>query len=117
VSFRLSWTLAIGVLSAVTAVIVYADVDFVLRPIAVMAFMLLCPGMAIVRHLRLTDPAMEVAVAVALSIALDTLVALTVIYAGSADFEAMFTLLLAITVVAVVTDVARETSAGAVPGR
>jgi hypothetical protein len=102
---RPAWPWVVGVSAAVTAFIVYLDLEFALRPVVVLWFLLVCPGMALVRPLRLGDRGSELAIAIALSLALDTLVAGAMVYAGVADFEAMFTVLLAITLVAVAADV------------
>jgi hypothetical protein len=105
VNLRPVWPWVVGVSAAVTALIVYADLEFALRPVVVLWFLLVCPGMALVRPLRLGDSGSELAIAIALSLALDTIVAGSMVYAGLADFEAMFTLLLAITLAAVAGDV------------
>jgi hypothetical protein len=107
VSVRPYWPPVIGVSAVFVAVLVYADVDFAGRPFAVLWFMLVCPGMALVRLLRLSDAMTELAIAVALSLALDTIVAGTLIYVGSANFDVSFVVLLAITIVALAVDVAR----------
>ena len=55
------------------------------QPITVLAslwFLLVIPGMAVVHPLRLGDPVAELSLAVALSLALDTLVASAFLYAG-----------------------------------
>lgn len=88
--------------SAVTvALVVYADIDTPLRPFLVLWFLLVCPGMALLRFVQIRNGAMQLTVAVALSVAIDTLVALGFIYAGWADFVAMFTVVLGITLIAV----------------
>ena len=65
VSARPHWPLVIGLSAAVAAAAVYADIDVAARAIVVLWFMLVCPGMAIVRLLRLSDPLTEFAIAVA----------------------------------------------------
>jgi len=115
VSVRPYWPPVIAFSAVVVAVLVYADVDFAGRPIAVLWFMLVCPGMALVRLLRLSDATTELAIAVALSLALDTLVAGVLIYAGSANFDVSFAVLLAITMLAVTVDVARSAPRRAAP--
>lgn len=54
-----------------------------LRTVLAFWFLLVCPGMALVRLLRLSDPFAELAVAVALSLALDTAVGETLLFAGA----------------------------------
>ena len=48
----------------------------------VLWFLLVCPGMALLPLLRLKQPALEISLGVALSLALDTMVAGIMLYAG-----------------------------------
>jgi hypothetical protein len=107
VSARPHWPLVIGLSAAVAAAAVYADIDAAGRAIVVLWFMLVCPGMAIVRLLRLSDPLTEFAIAVALSLAIETVLAVALLYAGSANFEVTFGVLLVVTLAAVAVDVTR----------
>lgn len=52
------------------------------RPALSLWFLLICPGMAFVRLLRLNDAIAQLTLAVALSLALDTIVAVAMLYAG-----------------------------------
>jgi hypothetical protein len=52
------------------------------RPLVEAWFLLVCPGMALVRLLRLPEPATELLLAVALSLALDALLPGTMLYLG-----------------------------------
>lgn len=106
-SARPHWPLVIGLSAAVAAAAVYADIDAAARAIVVLWFMLVCPGMAIVRLLRLSDPLTEFAIAVALSLAIETVLAVALLYAGSANFEVTFGVLLVVTLAAVAVDVTR----------
>ena len=68
---------AIIVVSAVAAGgLVYAGVAGPLRVAAVLWFLLICPGMAFVRLLRVADLATELMLAIGLSLALDAVVAI-----------------------------------------
>ncbi|HEU5226846.1 MAG TPA: hypothetical protein VFU49_03460 [Ktedonobacteraceae bacterium] len=51
------------------------------QPFIVMGFLLFCPGMALVRFLRLNDLAIELSLAVALSLSVDSIVAGAFLYA------------------------------------
>ncbi len=53
-----------------------------LRPLIVLWFLLVCPGMALVRFLRLREPIAEWTLAIAVSVVLDALVASVQLYAG-----------------------------------
>ena len=53
------------------------------RALLAVWFLLVCPGMAVVRFLRLPDVWQELTLALALSVALDTLVAGILVYSGA----------------------------------
>ena len=53
-----------------------------MRPIVVIWFLFICPGMAVVRLLRLNEPVVEWTLAIALSIAVDASVAAIQLYTG-----------------------------------
>ncbi len=65
----------------VAGIFLIADVGTPVRPIVTLWFLLICPGMAFVRLLRLEDRLAEVTLAIAVSIALDTVVAAGMVYA------------------------------------
>lgn len=81
---RLSWLWpAVIILSALAAGLV----NFVIpgaegRPIIVMWFLFVCPGMALVRFIQLSEPIVQWTLAIALSFALDAIVAGIQMYAG-----------------------------------
>jgi hypothetical protein len=52
-----------------------------IRSVLVLAFLLVCPGMAVVRRLRLASGAMELLLAVVMSLAIETALALLMLYA------------------------------------
>ncbi len=80
------WTLlrpAVIILSALATGLV----NFVIpgaagRPIIVMWFLFVCPGMVLVRFFRLSEPVAEWTLAIALSLAIDALLAGIQMYAG-----------------------------------
>jgi nucleoside recognition membrane protein YjiH len=70
------WWPRIIILSAAAAMLVMvSSVGSPLQPAVIFWFLLVCPGMAVTRLLRLKDGIVEITVAIALSIALDALVA------------------------------------------
>jgi len=74
---------AVIVVSAcLVGLLFYADIDTPLRPFVGLWFLLVCPGLALVRLLHLDDLVSEVMLAVAFSLTLDALVASTMLYAG-----------------------------------
>jgi hypothetical protein len=52
------------------------------RPVIVLGFLIICPGMAWTRLLRLADPLVEWTLAVALSLAIAAVVAAVMVYGG-----------------------------------
>lgn len=69
-----------------------------LRVLITLWFLAICPGMGLVRLLRLRDPLAELTLAVALSIAFATIVACSVLYAGFWSPPLILIILLAISI-------------------
>jgi len=84
--------------AALAALVVWGSVTPALRGPVVLAFLLVGPGMALVHLLRLRDPLAEMCLAVALSIALDTLVASAFLYAGAWSPSTILVALIAVAV-------------------
>lgn len=81
---RSSWIWpAVIMVSALAAYLVNFVIPEVAgRPIIVMWFLFVCPGMALVRFLRLAEPITQWTLAIALSLSIDALVAGLQLYAG-----------------------------------
>jgi hypothetical protein len=77
------WPATIVLSAGSIALVFFAGVAAPARPFVALWFLLLCPGMALVRLLRVGGVAAELTLAVALSLALDTLVAGVMIYTGT----------------------------------
>jgi uncharacterized membrane protein len=77
------WPVASAGLALAVLAVVVAELDSPLRPALVLPFLLLAPGMAVVRLLRIPDSAAVLMLAVALSLALAGLVAGTMVYTGT----------------------------------
>jgi hypothetical protein len=74
---------AIIILSTVAAALVtFVITDTVVRPFIVLWFLFVCPGMALVRFFRLDDLVVEWILALALSFAVDAIVAGILLYSG-----------------------------------
>jgi len=74
---------AIIILSALAAGLVNFVIPGAMgRPIIVMWFLFVCPGMAVVRFFQLREPIAEWTLAIALSLAIDAMVAGIQLYAG-----------------------------------
>jgi uncharacterized membrane protein len=81
---RLIWWPIIIVASAIGAgLAVVSDLGSPIRPLISFWFLLTCPGMAFVRLLRVEGRLTELTLAIGLSIAIDTIVAEAMLYAGA----------------------------------
>ena len=56
--------------------------DIVVRPVVVFWFLFVCPGMVVIRFLRLKEPVVEWTLALALSFSIDAIVAGIQLYTG-----------------------------------
>jgi hypothetical protein len=93
------WPVGIILAAVVTAILVFSGVGAGARPYVVLGFALVCPGMALVRLLGIGDPLLEVAVAIALSIGVEVLASLAMIFAGLWSPKALFAGLVAFVIV------------------
>lgn len=75
------WPLIIIASASGSVLAEVSDVGSPLRPAIIFWFMLFCPGMAFVRLLQIEDRLMELTVAIALSIGIDTVVSETMVLA------------------------------------
>jgi hypothetical protein len=78
----LLWPAVLIVSGAGVVLLAVGDVASPLRPLVALWFLLVCPGMAVVRRLGIREPVAQWTLAVAVSLALDTLVAGTMLYSG-----------------------------------
>jgi hypothetical protein len=80
---RSIWWPIIIIASAIGAgLTMVGNIGLPIRPIITFWFLLICPGMAFVRLLHIEERLTELTLAIALSIATDTIVAETMLYAG-----------------------------------
>ena len=83
-----------------------SDIGSPVRPLVAFWFLLICPGMAFVPLLRIKERLTEVTVAIALSIALDTIVAETMVLTKRWSPEWALFLLICMAVVGAVLQIA-----------
>lgn len=76
------WSLIIIVSAVAVGLVLIVDVWPPLRQLVGGWFLLVCPGMAFVRLLRLSEAITQWTLAIALSLALDAIVAVSMLYAG-----------------------------------
>jgi hypothetical protein len=81
---RCSWVWPTIIIGSTIAVgfVNFISVGIGLRPIITMWFLFMCPGMTLIRFLRLSEPAVEWTLALALSFSIDAIVAGIQMYAG-----------------------------------
>lgn len=91
-------------IAAAVAIVTFGDLRTPLRPAIALLFLLGCPGLALVHALRLSDRLAELTLAVALSLACNTLVVGGLLFAGVSSPETVIAVLLVLTLAAVVVD-------------
>jgi cytochrome c oxidase subunit IV len=101
-------TLAVGVTT-------FGDLQGPVRTLVSLWFLLVCPGMALVRLMHVPGRLMELSLAVALSVALGTIVSSTLVYAHQWSPEVGLGALMAVTVAGVW--MARGRPRGAAPAQ
>jgi uncharacterized membrane protein len=94
------WAALVVVLAAAAMALTLADVHSPARAAIVLAFVLVAPGLAIVRPIGMRDPMVELMLAVAVSVALDTLAASAILYAGAWSPNLILAVVAAITLAA-----------------
>ncbi|MFL5654295.1 MAG: hypothetical protein ACJ8CB_08975, partial [Ktedonobacteraceae bacterium] len=71
------------ILSAIAAgLVTFVLPDIVVRPVVVFWFLFVCPGMVVIRFLRLKELVVEWTLALALSFSIDAIIAGLQLYAG-----------------------------------
>ena len=80
ISSRWLWATIILVSAVMAAALVVGDVAHPVRPALVLWFVVICPGMAFVRLLAVGDRLVALTLAIALSLAIDTIVAAILLY-------------------------------------
>ncbi len=101
------WPAIIAVSAAATAGLAFTGNTSPLRAVVALWFLLICPGMAFVSVLRLADILTEVALGVALSLAIDTIVASVMLYAGAWSSPRQLAIVLGITLIGLVLHLIR----------
>lgn len=90
------------------SVFVLLDIASPLRAIITLSFLLIAPGMALVRLFQLDEPVLEISLSLALSLALAAIVAMLSLYANAWSFQSIFILLACLTVSCVFVDLLRQ---------
>jgi hypothetical protein len=82
-----------------------------LRPLLVVPFLLVCPGMVLVHRLRLAEWWVELVLAIGVSIAIDTLLATAMVYAGVWSPKLLLAVLVWLSLVAGIEELIRRLAA------
>lgn len=99
------WPIAIVVLALAADLAVVANVHAAVRAIVVLAFLIVGPGLAFVRLLGIARSYVELTLAIALSLTLDTVVAETLIMARVWSVSAAMATLVFLTVLGAVLQI------------
>ena len=101
---RLVWPAVLVVSTVAVSAVTFAGVWPSARPVAALPFLVLCPGLAWARLLRVEPALNEVLLGVALSLALDTIVSTALLYAHQPSAKASLGVLVAITLGGLLAD-------------
>src|SRR5437016_6310412 len=94
----LLWPTIIILSCIAVSLVTFMIPDTPLRPIIVFWFLFVCPGMAVVRFLRLNETITEWTLALALSFSIDALVACILLFAGKWSPTGILTILIGLSV-------------------
>lgn len=100
------WPTIIVISAVGVGLVTFRDVESPVRGVIALWFLLICPGMAFTRLLRVSEVFTELALAVALSLAIDAIVAGTMIYAGAWSPEWILVGLISISMIGVAVQIA-----------
>jgi hypothetical protein len=103
------WLVMLAAAEAVIAILVYGDVHSPVRVVAVLSFLLICPGMAWIRLLKLDERLTEVVLAIALSVAIDAALPGAMVYAGRWSAGGALAAVLALTLAGATVETIRAT--------
>ena len=101
---RQAWPAAILLSTVAVSVVTYAGIWPSARPFVALPFLVFCPGMAWARLLGVRPELNEILLAVALSLAIDTIVATALLYAHQPSEQASLTALVVITIGGLLAD-------------
>jgi uncharacterized membrane protein len=98
---RIVWPVILGLSALIAGVLTFVGDAPQARVVVVLWFLLVCPGMMLVRFFRLREPLFEWVLAITLSMALDTIIGGILLYTGHWSPDGAFAIILALTVVGV----------------
>jgi hypothetical protein len=102
------WPPLIALVAGICVVLVLLDATLPGRATLVLAFSTVCPGMALIRLLRLSEPLTEFLLAIVVSLALAAVVPSITVYLGAWSAELSLLVIVALTLAAVLFDLLRS---------
>jgi uncharacterized membrane protein len=93
------WPIVIICSAVGIGLLVFGDVTSPIRPVLALWFLLICPGMALARLLRIQDNGNELTLAIALSLAIDAMLAIGMAYAKLWSIQWGLSILIGISVI------------------
>jgi hypothetical protein len=102
------WLWSLSLLTVLAVGLVLSGIESPVRVVAVLAFMLGAPGVALARAIGIEDPASTLAVGIAASIATNIVLAGSLLYAGIWEPSGVLLALAAVTILLIVIAAARE---------
>ena len=111
------WPAVIAASAVAAGGLVLGEVTSPTRSIVVAWFLVICPGMAIVRLLPVASGVIVLTLAVALSVALDALVAIPMLYAGAWSPTRGLVVLIALSLLGAALQAVAAMDGGLLPGR
>jgi hypothetical protein len=99
--------MAIGAAALATGLLFVADVQGHVRAIVAIAFLLVGPGLALVRLLRFGEPLTELTLAVAVSLGLETIIATALLANDRWSPGTALTIVIVITMAGIILDIAQ----------
>ena len=101
---RLIWPLILLISTAAVLLAAFMNWLSPLRPVITLWFMVVCPGMALLRAFGLRLPVSGWTLAIAFSLALDSAIGIALLYAGKWSWQTGLIILASITVICSVID-------------
>ena len=93
--YSLWWSLTLILSIIAVGLVNFVFTNAIVRPVIVMWFLFVCPGMAVTRLLNLKEGITEWALALALSFSIDAIIASILLYAGMWSPDGILVLLMA----------------------
>ena len=100
--------LGVTILALATLAIVMADWQSPIRPALTIAFLLFGPGLAVTDLLEIEDLAQRISIAIGASLAIDTLVAVVLLYSGLFSAKAVCAIVVTLTCVTLLAALLRR---------